>query len=168
MSATVSRPGGPPSLAARTLTGVGLGWIVLPLLVLAAVAGRGKEGGDLVGPVLASAIIAGAAGMLIGAMRLGRSGLIGAVGGAFGGPALAYASIPPLLGLKVWEIGVYGEYLPGMLIAAVVASIGMGIGARSHLQVTVRPTTIVAAGLFVLVLWFGFWLVVASSLGRAA
>lgn len=157
-----------PRLATRVLTGAGLGWIALPLLVLAGAAARGSSGTDWIAPVVAGGIVAGGTGLLIGVMRLGRTGLIGAVGGAIGGAALPYLAIPPLLGLTAWDIGVYGEYLPGMVAAAVVAGVGMGIGARSGLRVAIRPAAIVVVGLVVLALWFGFWVVVAPSLGRAA
>lgn len=158
---------GPPGFATRVLTGAGLGWIALPLLVLAAAVAHGRSGTDWIAPALAGVIVAGGTGLLIGIMRLGRAGLIGAVGGVLAGAALPYVAIPPLLGLAVWDIGVYGEYLPGMVAAAAVAGAGRSIGARSGLRVAIRPAAIVVVGLVTLGLWFGFWFVVAASLGRA-
>jgi hypothetical protein len=55
-----------------------------------------------------------------------------------------------------------------MVAAAVVAGVTMIIGARSGLRVAIRPVAIVVVGLVVLALWFGFWVVMAPSLGRAA
>ncbi len=90
---------GPPDFATRVLTGAGLGWIALPLLVLAAAAAHGRSGTDWIAPTLAGGIVAGGTGLLIAIMRLGRAGLIGAVGGVLAGAALPYVAIPPLLGL---------------------------------------------------------------------
>lgn len=158
---------GPPGLATRVLTGAGLGWIALPLLVLAAAVAHASSGSDWIVPALAGGIVAAGTGLLIGVMRLGRGGLIGAVGGALAGAALPYVAIPPLLGLTAWDIGVYGDYLPGIVAATAVAGVGTRIGARSGLRVAIRPVAIVVVGLVVLALWFGFWFVVAPSLGRA-
>ncbi len=159
---------GPPGLATRVLIGAGLGWIALPLLVLAAAAARGGAGSDWIAPAVAGGIVAGGTGLLIGVMHLGWHGLMGVFGGAIGGAALPYLVIPPLLGFTAWGIGVYGEYLPGMVAAAVVAGVTMIIGARSGLRVAIRSVAIVVVGLVVLALWFGFWVMVAPSMGRAA
>lgn len=155
-----------PGFATCVLTGAGLGWIALPALVLAAAVAHGRSGSDWIAPALAGGIVAAGTGLLIGVMRLGWAGLIGAVGGAIAGAALPYVAIPPLLGLTAWGIGVYGDYLPGIVAAAAVAGVARSIGARSGLRVAIRPVAIVVVGLVVFALWFGFWFVVAPSLGR--
>ena len=154
--------------ATRALIGVGLGWIALPLLVLAGTAAHGSTGTDWIGPVAAGGIVAAGTGLLIAGIRLGWAGLVAAIGGAISGALLPYLVVPRLLGFTIWDLSIYGEYLPGMVVAGLVAGIGTGIGARSGLRVAIRPVVIVAVGLVVLALWFGFWIVVAPSLARAA
>jgi len=145
------------------LTGVGVGWIVLPLLVVADDWARALGDTHSIAPVLADGIVGGAMGLLIGAWRLGPPGLIGAIGGAIGGAALPYLAIPPMLGVTAWGVGVYGEYLPGIVAAAVAAGIGMALGARSRVPFRIRPVATVVAGLVVLALWFGFWVMWAQA-----
>ncbi|MHB8400365.1 MAG: hypothetical protein ACYDCI_15740 [Candidatus Limnocylindrales bacterium] len=65
-----------------------------------------------------------------------------------------------MLGVTAWGVGVYGEYLPGIVAAAVAAGIGMAMGARSRVPFRIRP---VATVLVVLALWFGFWVMWAQA-----
>lgn len=156
-----------PRLATQILTGAGLGWIVLPLLVLCAAEARGS-GSDQLAWVIAGGSVAAGTGLVIGLGRLGWSGLGGVIGGELVGALLTYLVIPSLHGLTIWGLGIYGEYVPGMVAAGIVAGIGTTLGARSGIRVPLRPAPIVTVGLVVFALWLGFWFVVAPSLGRAA
>ena len=167
--AGVGRPASAsPRRATRIVIGVGLGWIVLPLLVLCAAAARGSGGSDQLAWFVAGGIVARGEGLLLGLGQLGPSGLAGVIGGELAAALLTYLIIPPSYGLTIWGLDVYREYLPGMVAAGVLAGIGSVVGARSGVRVSMRPVPIVTVGLIVLALWLGFWFTVAPSLGRAA
>lgn len=157
-----------PRPATQILTGAGLGWIVLPLLVFCAAEARGSGGLDQLAWVIAGGSVAAGTGLFVGLGRLGWSGLGGVIGGELAGALFTYLVIPPLHGLTIWGLDIYGEYVPGMVAAGFVAGIGTTVGARSRIRVPMRPAPIVTLGLVVLALWLGFWFVVAPSLGRAA
>ncbi len=141
----------------RVLTGAGLGWIILPIVVVIDGATRDYAGAESAVAVLVDAIAGASAGLLIGAYRLGLPGLTGAFGGALVGAVLPYLAIPALLGVTGPNIEGYAKYAPGMLAAAVSAGVAMGMAARSRVRFRVRPVATVVAGLVVLALWFAFW-----------
>lgn len=145
----------------RLLTGVGLGWICLPLFLVADDAARG--GTIAIEPVVVDAIFGAAVGLVIGAGRLGWPALLGVFGGAIAGAALPYLATKPVLGVTPPNLEGYGMYPPVTVAAAVAASVGMVIGARSRLRFVIRPIAIIVTGLVVLALWFGFWLVWAQA-----
>ncbi len=152
---------GQPDLGTRFLTGVGLGWICLPLFLMADDAARG--GMVPIEPVLLDAMFGVAVGLLIGTGRLGWPGLIGVFGGAIVGAALPYLATEPFLGITPPNLEGYGKYPPVTAVPAVAASFGMVITARSRLRFKIRPIAIVVTGFVVLALWFLFWVVWAQA-----
>lgn len=165
------RLGAAPRKAGRirwVVTGIGVGWVVTPFFVLFAAMARGSEGSGWALPALVALGLAVATGLLIGWAALGWWGLAGVAVGWFTELALAYLVVPPLLGLRIWGVDVYAEYVPGVLVAGVAAVCGTAIGARFATGRTLPTAWVLAAGLCVLVAWFGIWLVMGRSIGVAA
>jgi hypothetical protein len=133
------------------------------VIVLFAAAGRGTSGLAWIGLALGAVIVGVGIGVLIGAGRLGALGFAGCVGGALAGALLPYLVVPRLLGLIAPDIGLYGEYLPGVAATLSGALIGMAVATRLVLHVFVPPVATFVFGLVVLALWFSFWLVVSPT-----
>jgi len=151
------------------LAGVGIGWIVTPLIVLFASAAHGTTDGSWVVPALAGGLVAAGTGFAIGSLSLGWAGFGGATVGAVIELVGAYLVVPPLLGLVGAPLGeAYGDYLPGVVGAIGVAAFGTWLGGRTPWRLTVPSWPIVLVGVVVLVCWFGFWLVVGRSIAVPA
>jgi hypothetical protein len=162
----IERPA-PWAVADRVATGVGLAWIVTPFLVLLAALVRGSEGGWLV-PALLTLGLAAATGYVVGLGSLGWLALAAAGAGAMVELALPYLLVPPLLGLSIWGVDVYGGYAPVAAGTVVAAIAGCWAGIRGATGLTLPARLILTAGLVVLVTWFGIWLVMGRSIGVAA
>jgi hypothetical protein len=119
-------------------------------------------------PALVALGLAAATGLLLGWTACGWAGLAGAAAGAIIELALPYVVVPRLVGFPDPDLGMYGEYLPGTLLAAVAAIVGASIGTRVATGRPLPVTWVLAAGLCVLTAWFGIWLVMSRSLCVAA
>jgi hypothetical protein len=164
---TTIRGAGATDRVGRCVTGIGVAWIVAPILVLLAALARGGEGG-WVGPALVAVGLAAASGFVLGWASLGWAGLAGAVAGTIVELALPYLAVPAILGLTIWGVDVYAEYVPGAVVATAAAIVGCSFGIRRARGWTLPLGPTITAGLCVLAAWFGIWLVMGRSIGVAA
>ncbi len=149
--------------AARVVAGAGLGWIVLPFLVFGDALARHAFGTESIAAVVVDGIIGVFVGVLLRASSLGWAGLAGVLGGVVSGAAMPYLAIPTLLGVTAPSLEGYGKYAPGMATAAITATVAMVIAGQSRRRFRIRPIASSVAGLAVLAVWFGFWVVWAQA-----
>lgn len=162
---TVPQKRGPESGTIRNLAiGASIGWVVLPIMVITDDVARSVGGGDSTIPVLWAVIVGAMAGALIGAARLGRIGLVGAVAGTLSGALLPYVAIAPVLGLGPTEASAFDHYAalfdhysPIAIAAFAGAIVGALYAARSSLRIPLRPVPSLVVGLVVLAFWLMSW-----------
>jgi hypothetical protein len=91
-------------------------------------------------PALIALGLAAGTGFLLGLTSLGWAGLAGAAAGAISELALPYLVVPPLLGFTIWDVGVYGEYVPGVVAAGFAAILGTSLGSVRRADHTDDPS----------------------------
>lgn len=163
--AVVTQKQGPDAGTIRNLAvGASLGWVVLPIMVITDDAARSVSGGDSTIPILWAVIVGAMTGALIGAARLGRTGLVGAAAGALSGALLPYLAVAPVLGLGTTEASafdhysaLFDHYSPIAIAAFAGAIAGALYAARSARRISLRLGPCLAVGLVVLALWLMSW-----------
>ncbi len=153
-----------PGPISRLLAGTGVGWVMLPLVIVADDAARAYGGTDSILPVVTDALLGAIAGSFLGVSGFGGAGFVGAVGGCGFGLVAPYIVIPPLLGLHAPEVGAYGKYLAAGAVTIVAGAGGTVAATRSGTRISIRPVVAIAAGLIVIGLWFALWLMWAVAL----
>lgn len=106
-----------------------------------------------------------AAGLVVGAGRLGWRGVVGTVAGALSsGLLLPYLVIAPVFGIQAPEVDVYGQYSAVAVAAVVGSAIATVLATRSAFRIEIRSLLPVAVGLIVLAIWLAAWVVWAIAL----
>ncbi len=154
----------PPGPMSRLLAGIGVGWVVLPMVIVADDAARAYGGTESIAAVVTDALLGAIAGSVIGVSGFGGAGFVGAVGGCVVGLVVPYIVIPPLLGLHAPEVGAYGKYLAAGAATIVASAVGTAAATRSGTRISIRPVVAIVAGLIVIGLWFALLLIWAAAL----
>lgn len=137
--------------------GLGLGWIALPVLVVADDGVRAMGDGDSIARILCAAIVGGAGGLVIGACRLGWPGMAGCALAALGGGLLPYLVIAPVFGVHAPGINALDQYSIVIVAAAAGLAFATILATRSALRLEIRPLLPITVGLGALVSWLVFW-----------
>lgn len=148
---------------AQVVAGVGLGWVVLPFLVLGDALARHLSGPESLAPAFVDGIVGILVGLLLGVSRLGWLGLAGVFGGVVSGAALPYLLVPMLLGVGTPVLEAYAKYAPGMASAAIAATVAMVAAGRSSRRITVRPVPLFVVGLVMFALWLFVFFLLATA-----
>jgi hypothetical protein len=143
---------------------MGLGWVLLPFLVIADDGARAVGSDNALLQILVAGVVGGATGLILGVTQLGWRGLLGAIVGALSGGLLPYLIVAPLLAIQVPGVDFWGQYLIVAVAATVGSAVGVVYATRSALRVSIRPLTTIAIGLVVLVVWImALWAIGLSS-----
>jgi hypothetical protein len=152
-----------PSPFRCLVIGIGLGWAILPVLVIADDYARYVGGGNAIAPVLSASVVGCAAGFVIGAGRLGWRGVVGTAAGSLSGGLLPYLVIAPVVGIQP-AVNAFDQYALVAVAAVAASAVGAALISRSALKVEIRPLWPLGIGLIVLAIWLAAWVFWAIAL----